>query len=303
MTDRILDLSESAARLSVRDGLLVVAREGQDPLTIPLADVGVLLVSHPQVSYTHAVLAGLVAQGGAFVTCDERHLPVGMLLPVDAHYVQTERFALQARASLPTRKRLWRQVVRAKVRAQGNLLAELHGDDLGLLALAQETRSGDSSNVEAQASRRYWPALFADAAWRRNREAEDQNRFLNYGYAVLRAIVARAVCAAGLHPSLGLHHHNRYNSFCLADDLMEPLRPIVDRAVYHLVKAEGPDVPLGPRTKAALLQAVTARLQIQGHQRSVFDVAYIMASSLVAVLEKREKRLILPEFSRAPKGP
>jgi CRISPR-associated protein Cas1 len=303
MTDRILDLSELAARLSVRDGLLVVAREGQDPLTIPLADVGVLLVSHPQVSYTHAVLAGLVAQGGAFVTCDERHLPVGMLLPVDAHYVQTERFALQARASLPTRKRLWRQVVRAKVRAQGNLLAELHGDDLGLLALAQETRSGDSSNVEAQASRRYWPALFADAAWRRNREAEDQNRFLNYGYAVLRAIVARAVCAAGLHPSLGLHHHNRYNSFCLADDLMEPLRPIVDRAVYHLVKAEGPDVPLGPRTKAALLQAVTARLQIQGHQRSVFDVAYIMASSLVAVLEKREKRLILPEFSRAPKGP
>lgn len=303
MTDRILDLSESAARLSVRDGLLVVAREGQDPATIPLADVGVLVVSHPQVSYTHAVLAGLVAHGGAFVTCDERHLPVGMLLPVDAHYVQTERFALQARASLPTRKRLWRQIVRAKVRAQGNLLAELHGEDQGLCALALETRSGDSSNVEAQASRRYWPALFADAAWRRNREAEDQNRFLNYGYAVLRAIVARAVCAAGLHPSLGLHHHNRYNSFCLADDLMEPLRPTVDRAVYHLVKAEGPDAPLGPRTKAALLQAVTARLEIQRQERSVFDVASIMASSLVGVLEKREKRLILPEFCRAPKGP
>jgi len=303
MTDRILDLSESAARLSVRDGLLVVAREGQDPATIPLADVGVLVVSHPQVSYTHAVLAGLVAHGGAFVTCDERHLPVGMLLPVDAHYVQTERFALQARASVPTRKRLWRQIVRAKVRAQGNLLAELHGEDQGLCALALETRSGDSSNVEAQTSRRYWPALFADDAWRRNREAEDQNRFLNYGYAVLRAIVARAICAAGLHPSLGLHHHNRYNSFCLADDLMEPLRPTVDRAVYHLVKAEGPDAPLVPRTKAALLQAVTARLGLQGQERSVFDVASIMASSLVAVLEKREKHLILPEFSRAPKGP
>ena len=302
MTDRILDLSESAARLSVRDGLLTVAREGQEAATIPLGDLAVLVVSHPQVSYTHAVLAGLVAQGGAFVTCDERHLPVGMLLPVDAHYVQAERFAIQARASLPMRKRLWRQIVRAKVRAQGNLLAELHGDDYGLTALAVETLSGDPSNIEAQASRRYWPALFANADWRRNREAEDQNRHLNYGYAILRAIVARAICAAGLHPSLGLHHHNRYNSFCLADDFMEPLRPLVDRAVVEIVRTAGPEAALDRRTKAALLQAVTGRHEIQGDKRTVFEIASMMASSLVAVLEKREKRLVFPEFCRASKG-
>jgi len=303
MTDRILDLSESAARLSVRDGLLVVARDGQDPATIPLAEVAVLVVSHPQVSYTHAVLASLVAQGGAFVTCDPRHLPVGMLLPVDAHYVQAERFALQARASLPVRKRLWREIVRAKVRHQGRLLADLYGHDHGLNALAMETKSGDPANVEAQASRRYWPALFADPAWRRDRDAEDGNRLLNYGYAILRAAVARAICAAGLHPSLGLHHHNRYDSFCLADDLMEPLRPIVDRAVVAIVRAAGTDAPLDRRTKAAILQAVTGRAEIQGESRTLFEVASIMASSVVAVFEKRGKHLVLPECCRARKGP
>ena len=299
MTDRILEISDEPARLSARGGLLVISRPGRDEVTMPFADLAVLVVSHPQVSYTQAVLAELVASGGAFVACDKRHLPVGMLLPLDAHYVQVERFAVQAQAPLPLRKRLWREIVRAKVRAQGSLLAELHGDDQGLVALAGQVRSGDPSNVEAQASRRYWPALFRDPAFRRNTEAEDQNRLLNYGYAVLRAIVARAIAAAGLHPSLGLHHHNRYNSFCLADDLMEPFRPAVDKAVWDLVQSSGPDLALDRQAKTALIQAVTGRLTVQGQSRTTFDAASIAASSLVAVIEKRAKRLVLPETSRA----
>jgi CRISP-associated protein Cas1 len=295
MTDRILEISETPARLSIRDGLLVVAAAGRDEVTLPVADLAVLVTSHPQVTFTQAVLAELVAKGAAFVACDQRHLPVGMLMPLDAHYIQTERFALQAAAPLPMRKRVWQQIIRAKVMAQGRLLAEVHGHDYGLRALAPMVGSGDPSNIEAQASRRYWPALFADPAFRRDREAEDQNRLLNYGYAVLRAIVARAVAAAGLHPSVGMHHHNRYNSFCLADDLMEPFRPLVDKAVVEIVSAAGPAAALDRQTKTALIQAVTGRVTVQGDSRTTFDAASIAASSLVAVLEKRGKRLVLPE--------
>jgi len=295
MTDRILEISDHPAYLSVRNGLLVIAQDGREDQTVPLADLAVVVVSHPQVKYTHAVLAGLTAAGASFVTCDVRHLPVGMLLPIDAHYVQTERFALQAQAPLPMRKRLWQEIVRAKVRAQGRLLAALHGNDQGLLALAGDVKSGDTANVEAQASRRYWPALFADPAFRRDREAEDQNRLLNYGYAILRAIVSRAICAAGLHPSLGLHHHNRYNPFCLADDLMEPLRPVVDKAVCDLTCAAGAALEMDRRTKTALLEAVTGRVRVQGESRTLFDAASMAASSLVAVLHKEAKHLILPE--------
>ncbi len=300
MTDRILEISDQPTRLSARNALLVVHRgEEDEETTIPFADLAVLVVSHPQVSYTQAVLAELVAAGGAFIACDRRHLPVGMLLPLDAHYIQTERFALQARAPLPLRKRLWQEVVRAKVRAQGRLLQKVHGNDLGLAALAAQTRSGDPSNIEAQASRRYWPALFDDPDWRRDFQREDQNRLLNYGYAILRAVVARAIAAAGLHPSLGLHHHNRYNSFCLADDLMEPFRPIVDESVVDLICGGGPYFTLDRQTKTALLEAVTGRVPIQGNSRTLFDAASITASSLVAVLEKKSKRLILPEPGRA----
>jgi CRISPR-associated protein Cas1 len=295
MTDRILEISDTPARLSARNSLLVINAPDRDEVTLPFADLAVLIVSHPQVSYTQAVLAELVAAGGAFVACDKRHLPVGMLLPLDAHYVQTERFALQAQAPLPMRKRLWQEIVRAKVRAQGYLLESIHGSDLGLFALAAAVRSGDPSNVEAQASRRYWPALFDDPAFRRDRDRLDQNRLLNYGYAILRAVVSRSIAAAGLHPSLGLHHHNRYNSFCLADDLMEPFRPVVDKAVYELIRDGDPAAPMDRPAKTALLEAVTGRVRLNKESRSLFDAASIAASSLVAVLNKQAKRLVLPE--------
>ncbi|RKY25026.1 MAG: type II CRISPR-associated endonuclease Cas1, partial [Planctomycetota bacterium] len=226
MTERVLDLSEEPARLRVRYGQLVIRRSGMPDAAVPLVDLAVLVASNPQVSYTNAVLAGLAEAGGTFITCDRKHQPAGMLLPLRSHSLQAERFARQASASQPTRKRLWRQIVRAKIRAQSNLLKKLYGNDRGLSALISRVKSGDPQNLEAQASRRYWPALFADKSFRRDPDREDQNRFLNYGYAIIRAIVARAICAAGLHPSLGLHHHNRYNAFCLADDLLEPLRPI-----------------------------------------------------------------------------
>jgi len=295
MTNRIIELSEGPACLSVQNGLLTIEREAVEQVTVPLVDLAVLVVAHPRVNFTHSVLSGIAMTGGAFVVCNDARLPVGMLLPIEGHFVQAERFGRQAQASLPTRKRLWQQIVRAKLRAQSRLLEDLRGHDRGIAALAGRVRSGDPKNVEAQASRRYWPALFADPKFRRNREADDQNRLLNYGYAVLRAIVARAICAAGLHPSLGLHHHNRYDAFCLAEDLMEPLRPIVDGAVARWVEAHGPSAPLDRDTKAALINALLGRFAVEGESRTLFEIVSRTASSLAAVFAGERKDLLLPD--------
>jgi len=296
MTDRILDLSEGPADLHVRHGQLRIERPEAEALSVPLDDLAVLVVSHPRVTYTHSVLTRLSAAGGALIACDEAHLPACMLLPLAGHYVQAERFARQARASRPTQKRLWRQIVRAKVRHQARLLEDLRGHDAGLRHLARRVRSADPTNVEAQASRRYWPFLFDDPDFRRRRDVADQNRLLNYGYAVLRAVVARAICAAGLHPSLGLHHANRYDGFCLADDLMEPFRPVVDRAVAEWVGMHGPDAPLDRAAKAALLEPLTGRFVLDGASRTLFDVLARTAASLVDVYAGQRRDLLLPEW-------
>ncbi len=295
MTDTVLDLSERPAKLAVRMGLLVILQRDGGETTLPLEELAVLIVSHRQVIFTQAVLAGLAQAGGVFVACDERHMPVAMMLPIEGHHLQSERFAQQAEASRPTCKRLWQQIIRAKVRAQGRLLENLHGDDRGLLAWAEKVKSGDTQNIEGQASRRYWPALFNDPGFRRNRDAEDQNAQLNYGYGVLRAIVARAICGAGLHPSLGLHHHNRYDAYRLADDLMEPYRPVVDRAVARHVWEKGAAGPLDKEAKGALLRALGARYTLKGEERSLFDIAARMSASLAQVFAGERRDLALPE--------
>jgi CRISPR-associated protein Cas1 len=296
MTDRILDFSELPARLRVRDCQLLVQRPAQPDVSMPLADLAVVVVSHPQVTYTQAVLSGLAEAGGSFVACNRKMLPVGMLLPLVAHHAQVQRFAAQARAPLPLRKRLWRQIVRAKIRAQAATLAQLHGSDFGLRALAAQVRSGDPANVEARAARRYWPRLFADLDFRRHRENEDQNLLLNYGYAVLRAIVARAICGAGLHPSLGIHHHQRYSTYCLADDLMEPFRPTVDRAVAEYCRTHEEFDRLDSAAKRHIIGALTGRFLVGGQQRTLFDVAGRAASSLAEVFLGNAKRIELPDW-------
>lgn len=302
MIDRIVELADSVAHLSVRNAQLIIDPKDYDPVSLPLCDLAALVIAHPQVTLTQAVLAGAAEAGAAVIVCNEKRLPTAMLLPIDANYVQTERFAKQAQAPLPLRKQLWSQIVRAKIEAQARTLVAFRGEDFGLPALARIVRSGDSQNVEARASRRYWPALFGDPDFRRRREAEDQNRNLNYGYAVLRAIVARAICAAGLHPSLGMQHHNRYNPFCLADDLMEPFRPLVDYAVAAWVAEHGPRAEFGRQARAHLLTAITGRFRADGEIRTLFDIASRCASSLARVLLGEGKRLDLPPACESVSG-
>jgi CRISPR-associated protein Cas1 len=293
MRNRILEIAEQPARLRVERHQLVI-ESGNQSAKVPIEDLAVLVVAHPQVSYTQAVLNELISQGGAFLTCDERRMPSGLLLPLDGNIVQTERFRRQVELSQPRRKQLWKQIIRGKISMQSMLLRERLGTDHGLIKLIPGIRSGDVGNVEGQAARRYWTALFG-SDFRRDRNALDHNRLLNYGYAVLRASTSRAIVAAGLHPTIGLHHHNKYNSFCLADDVMEPYRPVVDRVVATLVDGHDGVPEPSQAIRAELLQALTGALRIAGEARSLFDALARTAASLVHCIAGESEALQLPE--------
>lgn len=292
--ERVLEFSEGQAHLCVRYEQLVIRREGLPDTSMPLVEVGVAVFASRQTTCTLSVLDGLVRAGAAVVVCDEHMLPSGMLLPVSANTLQTQSMLAQAAAPKPVNKQLWRQVVAAKIKSQGALLAQIRGSDMGFAAMAARVRSGDPENLEGQAAQRYWPLLFDDPDFRRTRFAPDQNRMLNYGYAILRAAVARAICAAGLHPSLGVHHHGRENPFCLADDLMEPYRPLVDAEVCRLVGALGADAALTPVVKQQLVAVMHARLPDSGESRTVFDWIGRSAASLARCLRREDDRVFFP---------
>lgn len=283
MIDRVIEIS-NPARLCIRDGQLVIHPEGCGEVTTPVCELTVLLISHPQVVLTQAVLSRVAAAGGMVVTCDDKFLPAAMLLPLDTHSVQSERFARQIQLTEPNRKRLWQKVVQAKIRAQASLLKELHGTDGGLQAMSLRVRSGDTGNLEAHAARRYWPLLFANSKFRRGGMGPDQNRYLDYGYTVLRAATARSLCAAGLHPSIGIRHHNRYDTFGLASDLMEPFRPVVDRLVFNWIQEHDPAAPLDSAAKRWLLHMLVARYCVNGEARTLSDILGHTAQTLAVAV-------------------
>lgn len=298
MIDRIIEIA-SPARLSVRDAQLVIERLFTDqqlslPFCTPISEIAVLLLAHPQVTLSQAVLSRIAEAGGSVVTIDNKYLPVSLQLPVQAHFLQTERFAKQMQLSLPNRKRLWQQIVRAKIRAQGELLKELYGNDAGLVAMSARVRSDDAGNLEAQAARRYWSQIFGDSKFRRGAEGPDQNRHLDYGYTVLRAAVARALCAAGLHPSIGLRHKNRYDAFCLAADVMEPFRPLIDRRVVQWIADHDPAGEFDPATKNWVIEATTIRYVCDREQRSLFDLLLRTANSLAQCVTEEQREIDIP---------
>lgn len=296
--ERVIDLSEAKAFLSVRHEQLVVRTDESAEVTVPLAELAAIVFTSPRLTTTQPALAGIMRHGGTVIVCDEAHHPVGMMLPLNANTMQTKRMLAQVRAPVPTGKRLWKQIVQAKIQAQAAALESIHDDDAGLRGLVARVRSGDPTNVEGQAAQRYWPVLFADPGFRRRREADDQNRLLNYGYAVLRAAVGRAICAAGLHPAIGVHHHGRNNPWCLADDLMEPYRPLIDRAVVNLVREFGADCSLDRETKPVLVGVLQDRL-IHGDRspeiRTVFDWIGRSAASLAQVFLGQSKEMFFPD--------
>ncbi len=298
MIKRTIEISQQPMHLSARLDQLVCQPFNADKsqaTTIPAEDIGLLAVDHPQVTFTQGAFQALLAQGAAVMFCGRDHLPAGLLLPISNQTQQVTRLRAQINASKPLCKRLWQQIVIAKVRAQA---APPEVDDRTrrkLLNLADEVKSGDTSNVEAQAAKVYWAAWRAEfKGFARNPDGDDPiNAQLNYGYAVLRAAVARAIVAAGLHPALGLQHSNRSNAFCLADDLVEPLRPVVDQQVRRLQREERTD--LSQANKGALLALLTVPMKLDGQTGPLMVQLHRVVASLVRSFEGKKPVLELAQ--------
>lgn len=296
MIRKTVEFATPGTRLSVANRQLVVERPEHPKATLPIEDLGVVIVDDARAHYTQAVFLELLAAGATVMVTGRDHLPAGMMLPLDAHHVQTERHRAQAGAREPVKKRAWQALVRAKIAQQGAVLVHFTGGHAGLASMSRRVRSGDPDNLEAQAAQRYWPRLFGKD-FRRDRTAEGVNALLNYGYAVVRAATARAVVAAGLIPSLGVYHSNRSNPFCLADDLLEPYRPFVDWRVRLMVDAEGGRVPsLDDRaSRATLLSLFNETVFVGGRRTPLLLALHASAASLCRILTGGERALALPD--------
>lgn len=316
---RTIEISREPSHLTVRNRQLLILRKTEPPRTlpanppnlagsIPSEDIGIVLVDEPQTSYSHAALAELADRGAVLVVCGRNHLPTGLLLPLSEHTEVVWRLKDQIKASRPLRKQLWKQIIQAKIRAQAAALpSDAPGREAGemLLALAREVKSGDAENHEAQAARIYWSAWLGRdagpeaAAFQRDSspgtDASPPNNLLNYGYAVLRAATARALVGAGLLPALGLKHKNRSNAFCLADDLMEPLRPLADQVARDLFLS-GERHLIQP-VKARLLQLLVSPVHdADGDDRigPLMVALHRYAASLAACLASGRAGLSIP---------
>ncbi len=296
MIRKTVEFSTPGTRLSVAHQQLVIERPDHPKATLPIEDMGVVIVDDSRATYTQAVFIELLNAGATVMVTGRDHLPVGLMLPLDAHHVQTERHRAQVEASEPTKKRTWQALIRAKISQQGEVLSYFTGNHGGLDPLSKRVRSGDPDNLEAQAAQRYWPLLFGEN-FRRDRNADGVNALLNYGYAVVRAATARAVVASGLIPSLGIFHRNRGNPFCLADDLLEPYRPYVDWRVKLLVDADKSQIPsLKQReTRGTLLSLFNETILVGGRRLPLLLALQASAASLSRILTEGERALALPE--------
>ncbi len=295
MIGRIVEIAGDGRYLSLDRGFLVVSHKGQELGRTPIDDVAALIGNAHGLVYSNNLLVALAERGAPFVLCGANHKPVGLLWPVEGHHRQAARMDAQLSASLPLRKRLWKQVVQAKIGMQAAVIGLFDGPEPPLRRLAGKVRAGDPSNVEGQAARQYW-SLLLGKAFRRDRDAEGINAMLNYGYTVLRALVARQIMAAGLHPGVPLHHANEGNPMRLVDDLMEPFRPLVDAVVRRLCDTGAVTLDAETRRELALLGTRSMRT-VQGVSPVTVTVQRL-AVSLAQVYEKRAMALDLPETGR-----
>ena len=265
--------------------------------SIPIEDIGVVLLDNPQVTLTHALMASLLERNVAIISCDEKHLPVGLMLPLDGNTIQTERFTYQIEASEPLKKNLWAQTVKAKVTNQAVVLKKAGIDNKRLTTLIPQIQSGDPDNIEGRAASVYWKLLFDEINFKRERYGDIPNPHLNYCYAILRAIVARGLVGSGLLPTLGIHHSNKYNAYCLADDIMEPYRPFCDWIVYSMMDSgELESDEITKEQKAKLLGIASVDILIDGKKSPLMVGLARTTNSLSECYQGSRKKIIYPEF-------
>lgn len=272
----------------------------QAEITKPIEDIGVVVLDNRRITITQGLLESLLENNCAVITCDSHSLPVGLMLPLYGNSTQNERFRDQLDASQPLKKQLWQQTIKMKISNQAAALATCTGKNSPtMLRWADDVRSGDPDNVEGRAAAYYWKNLFAGIDgledFTRSREGEAPNNLLNYGYAILRAIVARALVSSGMLPTLGIHHHNRYNAYCLADDIMEPYRPYVDELVYSIVKDKGiNNLDLSKEIKAQLLSIPTLDVVIGGKRSPLMVAVTQTTASLYKCFTGELRRIAYP---------
>jgi CRISPR-associated protein Cas1 len=294
MIGRIVEVADDRRHLFVSRGFMVVQdTEGErmELGRVPLDDIAAVIANAHGLSYSNNLLVALAERGAPFVICGANHNAVGMLWSIDGNYHQAKRFDAQLAAGKPVIKRLWSDIVRSKLEQQACVLGAIGAPTAPLDALAVKVRSGDPDNLEAQGARRYWNLLFGDD-FRRNQDGEGLNAMLNYGYTILRAATARAVVAAGLHPTLGLHHSNANNAMRLVDDLMEPFRPIVDLKVWQLQR--NGEEHITPDTKRVLVRVLYDDMQTDVGSTPVLACIQRLATSLAQVFLAERSKLDLP---------
>ena len=264
-------------------------------VTIPVEDIGVVVLDHKQITITQGLMAALLDNNCAVVTCDDRHMPVGLHLPLMGNSIQNERFRAQLDASLPLQKQLWQQTVQQKILNQAAILQSIAVEQRNMQAWAKDVKSGDADNLEGRAAAYYWRNIFPSLPdFVRGKEEEPPNNLLNYGYAIVRAVVARSLVSAGLLPTLGIHHHNRYNAYCLADDIMEPYRPYVDKAVIDIMQSGADYKELSTEIKRSLLGIPVMEVVINGTRSPLMTAAQTTANSLVKCFTGEMRKLIYP---------
>lgn len=262
-------------------------------ITRPVEDIGVVVLDNKRITITTGLMEALLENTCAVITCDDKSMPHGLMLPLSGNTLQSERFRHQIEASLPLKKQLWQQTIKAKIENQADILENcIHSGVKCMKIWAAEVKSGDTNNIEARAAAYYWRNLFPDIEnFTREREGLPPNNLLNYGYAVLRAVVARALVISGMLPTLGIHHHNRYNAYCLADDIMEPYRPFVDELVFNISRSYDCTV-LTKELKAQMLGIPTLDVHI-GNCRSPLMVAVSQTTASLYKCFKGELRQIV----------
>lgn len=300
----------SPAYLSLRNAQLVIklpevenstvteATKRMSERTIPIEDIGVIVLDNRRVTITSGLIDALLSNNCALVTCNDKSMPTGLLMPLSGNTTQTERFNAQINASQPLRKQLWQQTVRQKILNQAALLSQYTSAPVKPLeVMAQDVRSGDANNKEAQAAVYYWKNIFTSLhGFIRGRDEMPPNNLLNYGYAILRAVIARALVSSGLLPTLGIHHHNRYNAYCLADDIMEPYRAYVDELVLDIIADCSDYSELTRDIKTRLLSIPVLDVIIDGKKSPLMIAASQTTASLARCYSGESRLLTYPKM-------
>lgn len=302
MIKRILYFGSNTYVHTRKEQLLVEFNNDKNNASVPIEDIGVVILDAPQMTISRAALSKLLDNKVAVIICNEKHMPVGLLLNLDSNSIQQEIFRNQLNASEPLKKNLWQQTVKAKILNQAKVLKSLNKDYKQLIYWAERVKSGDSENIEGRAAAFYWKNIFDDIVqnFKRRRDGADPNNLLNYGYAILRAIVARNLSASGLLPTLGIHHRNRYNAYALADDIMEPYRPYVDLQVRKLVEKYYDrsqiidQLELTPDIKQELIKIAMFDVEMEKEKRPLMIAVRQTTASLADCFAKEKRKIKYP---------